>query len=384
VRMHEARRHILDYGLGFDATTRGGSIPSGTVAVPGLPIIALPNSFQTSQSWFFGPSGSVEYTRLNLDGKNETLSAGGYAGRLDQRGSIALTNPNLYWTDFGGNLSLSADHDSRNPIYTAKTVQAGYQIGRALNPDRTTNLLLGYAFSVTELSRLLIPQLVPLRDQHIHLSTLSAAYQRDTRDNPLDAHRGMLESYEVDYSPSALGSSATFAKLLTQTAYYRKVADGLVWANNLRLGVAHAFGNSFVPLSQAFFSGGGSTLRGFPLDGAGPQRTVAACGDPANPATCSKINVPAGGNLLAIINSELRIPTPHIRSGLGLVGFYDGGNVFGSVSLASVRAGYTNTVGLGLRYATPVGPIRIDVGHNLNPISGIQSTQFFFSLGQAF
>ena len=67
-----------------------------------------------------------------------------------------------------------------------------------------------------------------------------------------------------------------------------------------------------------------------------------------------------------------------------MVAFYDGGNVFEHVGFSGFGANYTNTLGLGLRYATPIGPVRIDLGHNFNPITGIKSTQFFITLGQAF
>lgn len=384
IKVHESLRNSLIYGFGFDLTNRGGSIPSGTVAVPGLPVVGLPSSFKTSQATFYGPSGNIEYSRLNIGGKAETLSVGGYAGRLDQHGSLTFTDPSLFWTRFRGNLLVSAEHDSQNPIFTSRIGQVGYQLERALNPDRTTNLFLRYTFSQTNLSRLLIPDLVPTQDRNVRLSTLAASFLRDTRDNPLDAHKGVLESYELDYSPSALGSSADFAKVVTQTAYYRKIAGGTVWANSLRVGFAHAFGSSFVPLSQTFFTGGGSTLRGFPLDGAGPQRKIPACGNPSDPSTCSVIQVPVGGRALFIVNTELRIPTPFVMQNLGVALFYDGGNVFSHFGLRHLGANYSNSIGFGLRYATPVGPIRIDIGHNLNGLPGIAATQIFITLGQAF
>ncbi|MGH9473777.1 MAG: POTRA domain-containing protein [Terriglobales bacterium] len=384
VRVHEARRNTLIYGFGFDLTNRGGSIPSGTVALPGLPIVGLPSNFKTSEATFYGPSGNIEYTRSNLFGKAETLSLGAFAGRLDQRGSLSYSDPSVFWSKYSGNFLLSAEHDSENPIFTSRAGEAGYQLERPLNPDRTTNLFLRYDFSETQLANLLIPDLVAARDLHTRLSTLSATFLRDTRDNPLDAHKGMLESYELDYSSPALGSSANFAKLLTQTAYYKRIPDGIIWANSLRLGADHAFGDSFVPLSQSFFSGGGSTLRGFPLDGAGPQKTIPACGNPTDPSTCTLIRVPVGGNELLIVNSELRIPTPQLFPNLGVALFYDGGNVFTHAGLGVLGTGYTNTIGAGLRYETAVGPIRIDLGHLLSPISGISSTQLFITLGQAF
>jgi outer membrane translocation and assembly module TamA len=95
------------------------------------------------------------------------------------------------------------------------------------------------------------------------------------------------------------------------------------------------------------------------------------------------IQVPSGGNELLLLNSEARIPLP-IKKGLGLAVFYDGGNVFPNVGFHDFTSLYSNNVGLGLRYATPVGPVRIDLGHNLNPVAGIQSTQYFISIGQAF
>ena len=384
VKVHEAARNSLTYGFGFDVTNRGGSIPSGTVALPGLPIVGLPNSFVTSQSTFYGPDATIEYTRTDVFGKGATFNVGGYAGRLDQHGSVTYTDPYLAWSRFSSNLLVSAEHDATNPIFTAKEAQAGLQLDRPLNPDKTINLFFRYTFSETSLTNLLIPDLVPAQDLSIRLSTLSATWLRDTRDNPLDAHKGILESYELDYNPGALGSSVDFMKFNSQTAYYRRILGGVVFANSLRFGFEHAFGHSFIPLSQAFFSGGGSTLRGFPLDGAGPQRTLPACGNPAVPSTCTLIRVPVGGHALFIFNSELRIPTPQINSHLGLALFYDGGNVFTHLGFTNLGANFSNTLGVGLRYATPVGPIRIDVGRNLSPIAGIAATQYFVTLGQAF
>ena len=86
---------------------------------------------------------------------------------------------------------------------------------------------------------------------------------------------------------------------------------------------------------------------------------------------------------MVILNSEFRIPLP-IKKGLSLATFYDGGNVFHPIGFQRFGAQYTNSVGLGFRYATPVGPIRIDIGRNLNRIEGIKSTQIFITLGQAF
>ena len=388
IKVHEAKPNTLTYGFGFDVINRGGSVPSGTVTVPGIPPTALPQNFRTSQKTFWGPRGTLEYTRNNLRGKAESLTFSALGSRLNQNASIAYTDPMFLWTNWSSTFSLMGQHNSENPIFTLREAQFGYQAERALNRDRTQNLFLRYSFSETGLTQLLIPQLVPERDRHIRLSTLSATYIRDTRDSPIDAHKGIYESYEADFNPRSLGSNAGFAKLLTQTAYYKKIPANIVWANSLRIGLEKAFSGSFVPISEAFFSGGGSSLRGFPLNGAGPQQTITACGNAADISTCAPITVPRGGPELFIINSEFRIPVPVtlplLGRNLGIALFYDGGNVFPNVGFHNFGSTYSNSVGGGLRYNTPVGPVRIDVGHNLSPIPGIKSTQIFVTLGQAF
>jgi outer membrane protein insertion porin family len=93
--------------------------------------------------------------------------------------------------------------------------------------------------------------------------------------------------------------------------------------------------------------------------------------------------VPTGGTQLLILNSEFRFPVP-LKKGLSFVTFYDGGNVFESIGLNNFADRYSNSVGIGFRYATPVGPIRLDIGRNLNPMPGVKATQIFITLGQAF
>jgi outer membrane protein assembly factor BamA len=157
----------------------------------------------------------------------------------------------------------------------------------------------------------------------------------------------------------------------------------IVFANSIRAGFASPFSGSFVPTSELFFSGGGTTLRGFPINEAGPQRLVPFCNVLTGETGCVNITVPVGGRQLFILNSEMRFPLK-IMKALGGVVFYDGGNVYSAINFNNFVNNYSNTVGLGLRYSTPIGPIRVDVGQNLNPVPGIKSTQFFITVGQSF
>jgi outer membrane protein assembly factor BamA len=382
VRVHESKRNEITYGFGFEVINRGGSIPSGTVALPNLPPIGLPPNFTTSQVTFYGPRGTFQYTRNNVGGKGASLSFTGFAGRLDQRGAAYYIVPDFRWSRWKATTSVSADRNEENPLFSSQQELASTQLQRPLDKAQKNTLFLRYSFSQTDLTRILIPDLVQAQDQHVRLSTLSANLTRDTRDNPLDEHKGVLQSAELDVNATKLGSSVNYAKFTGQAAFYKQGFHNIVFANSLRIGLAQPYANSRVPLSEEFFTGGGNSLRGFPLNGAGPQRQVDVCSSGSS-SDCVKILVPSGGNELLLINAEARIPLP-IKKGLGLVTFYDGGNVFPTVGFHDFTSLYSNNVGLGLRYATPVGPVRIDLGRNLNPIQGINATQYFVSIGQAF
>jgi len=383
IKVHEAKRNDFTYGFGFEVINRGGSIPSGTVTLPNLPPVGLPATYTTSETTFYGPRGTAQYTRNNVDGKGDSLTFTGFAGRLDQRGAAYYIVPDIRWTSWKATTSISAERNEENPVFSAQEELASYQLQRSIDHAKKDTLFLRYSFSQTDLTRIEIPGLVPTADQHVRLSGIGANVTRDTRDNPMDEHKGVLQSIELDFNSTKLGSSVDFAKLTTQAAYYKQGFHNIVWANSIRIGLAQPFSNSRVPLSEEFFSGGGNSLRGFPLDGAGPQRAIELSVNGCSSPNCPQILVPSGGSELLIINSEARIPVP-FKKGLSVVPFYDGGNVFPIPGFHDFASLYSNNVGVGFRYSTPVGPIRFDLGRNLNPVQGINATQYFISIGQAF
>jgi outer membrane protein insertion porin family len=383
VKVHESKRNTLEIGAGFEVIPRSGNVPVGAVAVPGLPPVSLGNKFRTSQKSFFGPRFSFQYSRRDLRGRAETASIGLLYSRLDQRGTITYSDPRLRGSTWASLFSLSGERTTENPIYTAVLGQASWQIEKTLDARRTKTVRARYSFQRTNLSNITIPDLVLPQDQRVRLSTFSAEYVRDTRDQPLDAHHGIYQTASFGVTPTALGSSSNFTRFLGQTAFYLPIRPWLTWANNFRVGLASPFAGSYVPLSERFFSGGGDSLRGFPINGAGPQRPVTVCSNPSDASTCSLISVPVGGHMLAIVNSEARFPIP-LKSGLGGVVFYDGGNVYSNANFHQFVSNYTNSIGFGFRYHTPVGPVRIDIGHNLNAPPGVKATQYFITLGQAF
>jgi len=383
VKVHESPLNTVDIGGGVEVIPRGANIPVNSVAVPGIPPISLGNKFTVSQKSYIGPLFTFGWTRHNLRGRAETATIGTVVSRLDQRAFFNYTDPYLRSTSWSSSLTLSAERTTENPTFTAQWGQASFQIEKALDKKRTQRVIARYTFNRTDLSNLLIPNLVLPQDQHVRLSTFDAVYVRDTRDKPLDAHRGLYQTFDFGVTAKALGASANFVRFLGQTAFYKQVTPWLVWATNFRLGLANPFSGSEVPLSERFFTGGADSLRGFPVNGAGPQRPLPVCTNPANPSTCTLISVPVGGDMLFIVNSEARFPLP-IKSGLAGAFFYDGGNVYSDISLRQFTQDFTHSIGAGLRYQTPVGPVRFDFGYRLTSVPGVQTTQYFVTLGQSF
>jgi outer membrane protein insertion porin family len=384
VRVHESKRNTMDVGGGIEVVPRSGNIPVGSVTVPGIPPVSLGNKFTVSQKSFVGPRGTFQFARHNIRGRAETATLGLVASRLDQRATFTYADPNLHGYSWSSLFGLSGERTTQNPIYTALLQQVSFQIEKSLDRKRAQKVIGGYSYHRTDLSNVLIPELVLERDRRVKLSTVFTRYVRDTRDNPLDAHHGQYQSLNFGVTAEPLGSSSSFVRFFGQTAFYKPVRPWLTWANNFRLGLAAPFGqNGYVPLSERFFSGGLDSLRGFAINGAGPQRSVPVCSNPSDASTCTLISVPSGGLTLAIFNSEGRFPIP-LKKDLGGVVFYDGGNVYANINVHQFLSNYSNSIGVGIRYQTRVGPIRVDLGRNLNPQPGLKATQYFVTLGQAF
>jgi outer membrane protein assembly factor BamA len=384
VKVHEAKRNSLTYGFGLQYTPVGGSLSSGIVALPGLPTLGLPRSFRIIEKNVFSPLGSIEYSRLNLLGRAETASIATSLSILDQRGAFSYSDPQFGGFNWASLWTVSAERSAQNPLFTARLGTASFQLEKVLDFARTERLQFRYTYQRTSLTKLLIQNFIPPEDESVESSMLSASFIRDTRDKPLDAHRGFFQTLDFGISPKVIGSTDSFARFFGQSAYYRQMKPWVVWANNVRVGLVESFAGSHVPISERFFSGGADSLRGFPLNGAGPQALALLCTKVNNPASCTtQITAPTGGHQLIILNSEGRFPLP-IMKGMGAVLFYDGGNVYDNIGFSHFFSNFSNSVGLGLRYQTPVGPVRVDVGHNLNPVPGLKSTQLFITLGQSF
>jgi len=237
--------------------------------------------------------------------------------------------------------------------------------------------------------------LLPLIDRifpQVRLSSFSGALIRDTRSDPVDPAGGDYVSANAQLAARAIGSQVGFVKSFFTAQAFRQIphTNRIVFAANARLGLASGFPReqvdangdiiagavfSDLPQSERFYAGGDTTIRGFALDRVGTRHIPAQVSD-----TLTEDLLPIGGNGLVIVNAELRAP---VSGGLGVVGFFDTGNVFARVTdidLGELRS----AVGGGVRYKSPFGPIRLDIGFKVNRQPGEALTAWFVSFGQAF
>ncbi len=435
LQLTEARRWDITYGFGFQVQT---GTPTRNCLSP-TQLIAEginPNSYFCSPNGRVGASPEVLFniSRINLFGTQQSITLQTSYGTLEQIALVTYTNPSLLRNP-KFNFSLSGGYTSSQNVTTYQASVLGASIRVSERVSKATTLLYSLAYrdvKVNPNSAQLSVALIPLLTQPVRVAGPGFTWIRDTRDSTLDAHRGTFNTAATFFSTSKLGSQANFGRLDFSNASYYPFGAGWVFARQTRYGIERSFGTptqESIPLPERLYAGGAQSLRGFSFNAAGPR----------DPST----GYPIGGAGAFVNTLELRTPSPHlpyVGSALGFVLFHDMGNVFDrasdiwpsflrvtqptpaacrDLSVQNVTAGandatgqqggcsfayFNHDVGLGLRYHTPIGPIRIDTSYNLNPPVypvrydytststnpvaphvGIASNfNFFFSIGQMF
>ena len=390
VTAREAERYTFDYGVGFEFQTGqpavGANQPLGQTGV--------------------SPMVSFGVTRLNVGGRHQTLTMKANVGRLQQRGLISYDIPKLLNRDSLRFTSTGLyDNTVDVSTFTSKRLEQTFQVLQVLKRAPTTGrelTTLAYRFSYrrVEASNIEVTSnLIPLLSSPTRVGTPNFIYIRNRRDNDLESTRGSYSSVEGGVASSYFGSEADFSRLLVKNSTYhtffrnRSTGQGFVFARSTSVGVENAFGSTIlldpaqtapadrtlVPLPERFFSGGGNSHRGFGLNQAGPR----------DPFT----GYPVGGSAVFLNSLEMRFPNvmvPYLQDNIGFTVFEDMGNVFARPQemLRSLgrfhqpgqqlcfqedthlKCNYnyaSHAVGLGVRYQTPIGPLRFDFGYNLNP-----------------
>jgi outer membrane protein insertion porin family len=390
VDVQEGGRYTFGYGFGFEVLSVASTCPANPPA--GSPP-CNPNGTELAAS----PRGIIELSRANMFGRAQTLSFKARASTLQYRSLVSYSAD-----DFLGHRSLSAAltgfADKTQDIQTFTSIRYEGQLQLSQKLSASSSILYRYFFRRVVASSLRITQdEIPLYNQPTLVSGFGITYARDRRDNPTDPRRGTFNTLDVSFAAQSLGSSASFVRSFFQNSSYHPFGRDFVFARATRFGMENPLGKTtegtpavcnstvipgqiIIPLPERFFAGGAQSLRGFSLNQAGPR----------DPCT----GFPVGGLALLIFNQELRFPMrlPFIGNRLGGTVFYDGGNVYRDVNhitLAWKSSSVTNlnsfshTIGFGLRYPTPIGPVRVDIGYQLNPAqyqvvpTGTTTPEFF-------
>ncbi|HET7292564.1 MAG TPA: BamA/TamA family outer membrane protein [Vicinamibacteria bacterium] len=302
--------------------------------------------------------GSLEVTRRNLFGMDRTLTAFARGSLTSSRFLVSYKEPyllgrrlELYVTGF----REEEDREGFDYVKGGGLVQTLFRI----RGGRT--LITRYAYQKTDTFNVEVPQdEVDRQFQDATISGPSFSVVQDTRDDPLEPRRGSFVGADLQLSLRALGGDP-FLKSYLQAASYRRVLPRTLLAASARLGLARTFGfeeKTRLPLPERFFAGGDFSFRGFPTDGV----------------------LEEGGNGLLLGSLELRFDATQ-RFSLAL--FSDLGNVYpfaSDIDLGDIRA----SAGVGLRYRTAFGPVRLDWAVKLDRKPEEEASRIHFTVGHAF
>jgi outer membrane protein insertion porin family len=252
--------------------------------------------------------------------------------------------------------------------YERRTWAAEVGIRRPLLPNVV--LTVTYRLERNRFPRLPADQVALLPERRrINVGSIFTSLVRDTRDDPFNPDRGTILGATYEQGAHVLASQVQFGKATFQAADFAPVGRNMVLAMRAQTGrVRRLFESAEVPVSERFFLGGQSSIRGYALDSVGvPGETLIS-------------GVPQGGLIMILTSVELRIGTTR---GWGTVLFADAGNVWNdaaNIGLEDMRVG----AGPGLRFGTPVGPLRLDLGYKINRNRGEETWRLHFTLGNAF
>jgi outer membrane protein insertion porin family len=435
LQLTEAKRWNVTYGFGLEAQT--GTPQTGTISEASCIQLKLNPCNQLSQEGRTGvsPRVSLDVSRINLRGTQDSLTLHSSYGLLEQVAILTLLNPHLYGSkNFSAAISGGYSNIQDISTFAASTLQGDFRITEKLR--RRDTFIYDFLYRRVSISSVQVSaDLIPLQSQPVRVGGPGVTWLHDTRSpGPLDAVKGQYSTVQTFLASSKFGSQTDFWKIDgTNSTYYQfGKQQKYVFARSLRLGYERASGTnpnigntaclgnllttnpscSAVPLPERLYAGGANSLRGFPINGAGPRDL--------------QTGFPVGGTAAFVNTFELRMPPqtlPLVGNSLNFVLFHDMGNVFqnasdmfpsflrlsqpnratcsnvsGSIGTCDFNY-FSHDVGVGARYRTPVGPVRLDFSYNLNPPSypviydfnnnpphegSAGHFNFFFSIGESF
>jgi len=315
--------------------------------------------------------GALDITYRNIGGYNREMGFRSEMSSVEQRYVLRFKEPRLFnYPDMPFEVLLTKEEtrsvnlDTNEVMYKIDKTSLLLSVEKEIKKKWKASL--GYEYSFVD-TKDVQPGVILSREDtgNLAIGSIYTSLFFDDRDDPFNPTSGSLHGIVLKFASKAFLSETEFIRATMQSAWFFPLAKKVVFAFSLRGGLGYSLDNiKELPLVERFFLGGRSTVRGYTNDTLGPK------GEDGNPT---------GGNVFALANSELRFS---LKKGFGIVTFVDAGNVWQLVENMDDVIKYT--VGLGLRYKTPVGPVRLDYGHKMNREEGESSGEFYFTFGHAF
>ncbi|MFH1573880.1 MAG: BamA/TamA family outer membrane protein, partial [Acidobacteriota bacterium] len=328
-------------------------------------------------------SGNVGHT--NVFGRRLYVGLGGRYGGEDSRAQLVVRQPGVLGSEVEG-LGRAFWEEENRVNFDVTRLGLNLQATRRYREGRYTlnwgygleDLTLAERGPVKSLADPLgepaDPLFNPREETDVRLGSARFDAARDTRDAFLWPTSGSFTRAQVSLYDSTLLSEADYIRGFVQWNRYQKVFRSTIWNSAVRLGLAQPYGDSdYLPISERYFTGGESSLRGFRYD------SLQAVGAPYLPGV-TRSGLSAGGNALFLFNQELAVP---VADPVHLLVFYDAGNLYWRASDFDITD-LRHSAGLGVRVRTPVGPLRLEYGWKLDREEGESSGRLHFSFGMPF
>jgi outer membrane protein insertion porin family len=312
------------------------------------------------------------------------VGLGGRYGGDDNRAQFVVRQPGMWGSEVEG-LGRAYWEEEDRVNFDATRLGMVLQGTRRYHDGRYT-LIWGYGLeNLTTFTRgLTSPPSMPVGDStdplidprvetEVRLGHLRIDGARDSRDAYLWPTAGSFTRAELRLYDSSLLSEADYLRGFLQWNRYQQVFGSTIWVSGVRLGLAEPYGDTgYLPISERYFTGGESSIRGFRYD------ALPAVGAPFEPG--AEGGMSTGGNALFLFNQELAVP---LVDPIHLLFFYDTGNLYWQVSDFDITD-LRHSAGLGIRIKTPVGPLRLEYGWKLDRREDESSGRLHFSFGMPF
>jgi outer membrane protein insertion porin family len=308
--------------------------------------------------------GMVEISQKNLFGRGEQVTVQGVLGSISHRFRASFVEPYL----FDHPLSLGVDLFNWERVYDEYDRVSKGGMFRLSHPLRWkyTRLFWMYRFENVHLNDL-VPNAseVLVQASNIHnTSATSFVIRRDSRDSLFAPTQGSDNSVSVELA--GLGGDTAFVRYIAETGWYLPMKWDFVGVVHARAGAMNKLSWGQMPAYEKFYLGGIDTIRGFKYAEISPR----------DPITNERI----GGNQFLQLNNEIRFP---LYKKLGILGtvFFDAGNVYGPDYVGPFLR---TSAGIGFRWFSPMGPLRVEWGYNLSKHPWERSSAWEFSMGGTF